>query len=926
MVKKTDISRGRGLTTLSLFFLLTAALFLYTAPAARAVDLDVIGGGGYGGAGGTGGSAGTGVGAAPGASGANGRGGMNGWHTSPPTSQTGTPGGISGGASTNQSYSPNPGGNSPSTDGGTATYNTNGNEIVDNIHIRAGEGGTGGGGGTNGTGTGAGYGSLGGNGTQGGRTIMVININDLVEVSGTGVVIRGGNGGNGGNNGSASGGTGGAGGTATLTVQGNLITPKITLENGTAGASGSGGVSGGQGGVARLNVDGTLRAVDFDGKSGVFHITNTGVAILGKDDSSWDSTQPGNNYAIPALGWVQHQLTVAGFPSGYLGTKNGVLAYMGYNNTVTPLDLRFVSLGVGTGPVAPGNGGMFGNNSLTVVNSSGFINTGIPAILINAGNNNPFAAGGSDSATLLVVVDQNIKTTDSFQILGNAGSTAFDLSTGNLGWTKDGNASTTSRLLTLDVSASGSTLTASFGAANPMQTLPGVSASVANLLTASATQVGHSIGWDPNVSSAPHSGVHFVSRAADSLYMPSAHDGARTIEGAVRLATVGGIQAAVLSTHTSAAKIVHDRALDTGASDNGDGTSGFMASGFNNSGISALAAGGAFDQGAPSHITNMIANYNRVMEATRKQSLAAAYSGDISSSGGAYNHGFGLWVTPVYQDTRITDLRAGNFETGYDGRFYGAVIGADYTTRNKMRFGLAVNFGKGEVDSRGAFNPTENDFKYAGVSLYGGWNIGNVTISGDVAYTRNSNDIVQSIPTSMLYPDIYTDADADIWAVGVKGQYRFATPYVDITPYAAVRYMYLTTDDYMVYTNTYYSPGSTGNVFYVEKDRQHIWRAPIGVQLAKVFSLPDQFRIIPSVDVGVVFSGGNLDATSITHIPGVVAASVTTTEDVIDRVTFDGRVGLEMIWRNLAFALNYNLQASQHRTGQTVFGTVRLDF
>ena len=90
--------------------------------------------------------------------------------------------------------------------------------------------------------------------------------------------------------------------------------------------------------------------------------------------------------------------------------------------------------------------------------------------------------------------------------------------------------------------------------------------------------------------------------------------------------------------------------------------------------------------------------------------------------------------------------------------------------------------------------------------------------------------------------------------------------------------------------------------------------------------MPNQIRIVPSLDLAAIFSRGDLDATSITHIPGVIAASVTRTENIIDPVTFDGKVGIKMILNKFTLALTYNLQASEHLTGHTVFGSVRFDF
>ncbi|MEG6501462.1 MULTISPECIES: hypothetical protein [unclassified Desulfovibrio] len=47
---------------------------------------------------------------------------------------------------------------------------------------------------------------------------------------------------------------------------------------------------------------------------------------------------------------------------------------------------------------------------------------------------------------------------------------------------------------------------------------------------------------------------------------------------------------------------------------------------------------------------------------------------------------------------------------------------------------------------------------------------------------------------------------------------------------------------------------------------------------------------------------------------------------MVDYVTFVGGVGFEVGKDNLSLGLNYNIQASDHRTGHSVFGTVRYEF
>lgn len=165
--------------------------------------------------------------------------------------------------------------------------------------------------------------------------------------------------------------------------------------------------------------------------------------------------------------------------------------------------------------------------------------------------------------------------------------------------------------------------------------------------------------------------------------------------------------------------------------------------------------------------------------------------------------------------------------------------------------------------------------------------------------------------------DLKADVSSRAWSAGLRGEYVWNTPALDIIPHAGVRYTGLTVDGYDVRNG--------GTVFEVEQDFQGIWTFPVGVTLRKDWECASGWVVRPQIDLGVIPAAGDVKAESRVRIPGVTGSSNLTTQ-VVDYLTFDGTAGLEMKKDNVAFGLNYNLQASEHRTGHGVFGTFRYEF
>ena len=84
-------------------------------------------------------------------------------------------------------------------------------------------------------------------------------------------------------------------------------------------------------------------------------------------------------------------------------------------------------------------------------------------------------------------------------------------------------------------------------------------------------------------------------------------------------------------------------------------------------------------------------------------------------------------------------------------------------------------------------------------------------------------------------------------------------------------------------------------------------------------------QIKPQLDLGVIPAAGDVKAKSKARIPGVDSQAEMKMQ-VLDYATFDGGLGFELGKGDFTLGLNYNLQASEHRTGHGVFGSLRYEF
>ena len=271
--------------------------------------------------------------------------------------------------------------------------------------------------------------------------------------------------------------------------------------------------------------------------------------------------------------------------------------------------------------------------------------------------------------------------------------------------------------------------------------------------------------------------------------------------------------------------------------------------------------------------------------------------------------GLNLWINALYGAEHARNLGAGSLDGGYNADFGGIVFGGDYAFGD-FRVGMALNAGSGTARSRGDFNATKNDFDFWGMNLYGSWSRDQFNIVGDLGYSANKNEVKQDLPTTMQLGQLRADVDTGVLTAGLRGEYRFETDWADVTPHVGVRYYNLRTDGFTSRIDDH-------DVFRVGRDTQEIWTFPIGVSFSRDFETSSGWKVKPRADLSVVPAAGDLKAKTKVRVPGV-AASDTIKARMMDSVSFDGTLGLEVQKDNISFGLDYGIRAAEHKAGHGV--------
>ena len=509
------------------------------------------------------------------------------------------------------------------------------------------------------------------------------------------------------------------------------------------------------------------------------------------------------------------------------------------------------------------NSATFADNSLLVINGQNIYGDKAAISFKTTGDLKV------DAGAKLLVTDA--VAGQDYTIVGNVNDPAAALA----GWKNNGMTSTTDMIslgdavFTPGTGATTGKVTTSAERNDAHTVFPNLSDGMANAVNDLYTGHDGAAGeprWDyANVDSADM-GVRFLSRATDNRFLGSDKDAAAaTIESAARIAFAGAVPQMTKMASDAGSNAVVNR---LGFANPADGAQAMDAEG-------------------------KIVDRNTT--------------------------GFALWIAPLWQSQHGWGMEADNLDYGFNGNLGGVSLGADYTFENAIRAGITFNIGGGYAESSGGdLNSTENRMSFWGLGAYAGWNYENFGLMADVSYTSTWNDLKQDMDSRMGMGDLEADVQASAISAGLRAEYKLETSVLDVIPHIGVRYMSLNTWGFDAESNG-------GTVLEGDGFHQDIWTFPVGVTFTKDFTLDSGWSFKPSIDFSVIPAAGDIKAkqdVAFTGLPG----SYEVETQMMDYLTWQGGVGLEMGNDTMSFGVNYTLQAGQHTTGHGVFGSFRYEF
>lgn len=569
---------------------------------------------------------------------------------------------------------------------------------------------------------------------------------------------------------------------------------------------------------------------------------------------------------------------VAGYTNGTGLSQTGITAAMGLYKGITigtgkALLVDGSKMDTATGSALTNAVNAAANNSATFADNS---------LLVINGADDAIAAGGAaisfeTTGTLSVAEGAKLLITDAvagqaYTIVDNVNAPT---ATGLAGWKNNGMTSTTD-MISLDdaVFTPGSTgaagtVTTSAKRNDAATVFPNLSDGMANAVNDLYTGHDGAAGeprWDYADVDSADMGVRFLSRATDNRFLGADKDAAAaTIESAARIAFAGAVPQMTKMASDAGTNAVVNR---LGFANPADGAQAMDAEG-------------------------KIVDRNTT--------------------------GFALWIAPLWQSQHGWGMEADNLDYGFNGNLGGVSLGADYTFENAIRAGITFNIGGGYAESSGGdLNSTENRMSFWGLGAYAGWNYENFGLMADVSYTSTWNDLQQDMDSRMGMGDLEADVQASAISAGLRAEYKLETSVLDVIPHIGVRYMSLNTWGFDAESNG-------GTVLEGDGFHQDIWTFPVGVTFTKDFTLDSGWSFKPSIDFSVIPAAGDIKAkqdVAFTGLPGTYEVET----QMMDYLTWQGGVGLELGNDTMSFGVNYTLQAGQHTTGHGVFGSFRYEF
>ncbi|MEI2267047.1 autotransporter outer membrane beta-barrel domain-containing protein [Erwinia sp. CGal63] len=320
-------------------------------------------------------------------------------------------------------------------------------------------------------------------------------------------------------------------------------------------------------------------------------------------------------------------------------------------------------------------------------------------------------------------------------------------------------------------------------------------------------------------------------------------------------------------------------------------------------------------------VANVAGTGYQVMSAATRALSRHLSQGEHFFEGTPLEEGFNLWTSLVYDNSELKGYNSGGFNSKSKTWLGGAFIGAEDTliTQDEaiLKTGGAFNVGRGKSRARGNLYPVKSDLDFWGLSVYGSWLNNNWNLMADVNYSRVTHEMDMSLPAAG-YGKISGKAKSTILGGGLRAEYLFSTPYMDVMPHIGLRYSKL--------KNNRFSARSSGKSLFTNGAASAtLWSMPLGVSLAREFQFESGYTLKPRVDFSFIANTG--DTTHGTRVSMAdVNGSAWSESRIADSSAFGLSAGALLQKGDLTYGLNYDVQKSSHETAQAVSASFNLKF
>ena len=274
-----------------------------------------------------------------------------------------------------------------------------------------------------------------------------------------------------------------------------------------------------------------------------------------------------------------------------------------------------------------------------------------------------------------------------------------------------------------------------------------------------------------------------------------------------------------------------------------------------------------------------------------------------------------IWANPVYAHQESDGFNAGSQSYGSDMDLYGLNAGAELSLTPNVKVGAVVNVGTGSADGNGMASGISNDFDYYGAGAYVAANMDNLTVVGDVSYSKVSNDI--SANTSVDHLD--TSLDSTNLSVGVTGKLDLNVGGTKVSPYVGLRYQRLDLDDYGVRGK------QNGQIANYQNDTTELWSVPFGIAISKDYITDGGWQLRPSLDLHLKANLGDDDASGKVSWLGTNAVQNVSSE-VVDPFSYGVNAGFSAKNGNFSLGAGVSYNGSENTDEVAVQANVRFDF